>query len=221
MATAVIAQQRTRADNASSVSTGALVRLSGIAAILAGVLIAFFPILHPNHDSAGYVNPIWIPVHYLPAVSMILAVFGLFGLLARQLVAAGRLGVVGCVVAVVGSELIITGTQVEAFIIPFVGVHAPQLLQGPPPPGWPEAGMLGFLVLTIGYVVLGIATFRAGILPRGAAVLLAIGGVGLGFGWAVSMFLPQALVVGALMFGLSLAYIGYALWSDPRPGQSR
>lgn len=213
--TTVIRGAHVSATTDSRVSTADLVRLSGVGLILAGILIAFFPILHPNHDPAGFANPMWVPVHLMPAASMILAILGLSGLLARQLTAAGRLGVAGFAIAVLGSGMILMGSDVEAFLIPFVGLHAPELMQGPPPGGWMEAQMLGDLTIGIGYLMLGIATFRAGVLPRAAGALLAVGGLGLGFGAAVGPFLPQPLLLGALLFGIAQVWIGYALWSDP------
>ena len=219
--TTVLQRARSETTTDSRVSTADLVRLSGVALVLAGILMAFFPILHPNHDPAGFANPIWVPVHLMPATSMILAILGLCGLLARQLTAAGRLGVVGFALAVVGSGMILMGSDVEAFIIPFVGLHAPELMQGPPPAGWMEAEMLGDLIFGIGYLMLGIATFRAGALPRAAGALLAVGGLGVAFGAAVSQFVAQPLLLGALLFGLAQVWIGYALWSDPGAGHAR
>lgn len=220
MATAVVAHDRARAAEARSISAAALIGLSGLGMILAGILMAFFPILHPNHDPAGFTSPLWVPVHWMPAASMILALFGLVGLLARQLAHAGRLGVIGFAVAFVGSALILTDTDVEAFILPFVAQNATALMEGPPPPGWNESFALAALILGIGYLLLGIATARAGVLPRGAGVSLALGGLALGLGIVGSSFLPPLLLAGALLFGLALAWVGYALWAEPRPSSA-
>jgi len=152
----------------------------------------------------------------MPAAAMILAMFGLVGLLARQLERAGRLGAIGFACAFLGSALILTNTDVEAFIIPFVAQNAPALMDGPPPPGWNESFALGALILGIGYLLFGVATARAGVLPRGAGILLAAGGLGLAIGIIGSSFLPQLLVAAALLFGVGLARVGYALWADPQ-----
>jgi hypothetical protein len=63
----------------------------------------------------------------------------------------------------------------------------------------------------LGGVLLGTATFRARILPRWAGIALAIGTVApLGF-----LLLPHDFIrVAAVPFGLSLAWLGYALWSE-------
>jgi len=69
------------------------------------------------------------------------------------------------------------------------------------------------VLYTLGGLLFGSATFRAGILPRWAAGLLAVGAV------APSVFAPlphpldRAL---AVPMGVALVWLGYALWSDQR-----
>ena len=80
----------------------ALIRASGLSAIVGGLGFVLFPLLHPNHDAAGYTSWIWVPAHMAPNVGAILVLFGLVGLLVRQLERAGWLGLVGFVVAFFG-----------------------------------------------------------------------------------------------------------------------
>ncbi|MDQ6672806.1 MAG: hypothetical protein M3069_19025 [Chloroflexota bacterium] len=216
MATATVIQRTHTQDAAARrVSTSDLIRLSGLGLVLAGLLIAFFPILHPNHDPAGYANPIWVPVHLMPTGMAVLALFGLMSLFARQGERNGRFGVVAFVAAILGTALLLTGTDVEAFIIPFIGLNAPQVMDGPPPIGqiiaWAAAG----LIFAVGYVLQGIAVIRAGVLPRAAGALLVVGGLGLGIGAATTGMLPPVLLLGSLLFGMALAWLGYSLWSEP------
>lgn len=222
MATATIVQ-RTHSTEAASrrVATTDLIRLSGLGLILGGVLIAFFPILHPNHDPAGYANPIWVPVHMMPTAMAVLALYGLVGIFARQGERNGRFGTVAFIVAMLGTALMLTGTDVETFIIPFIGLSAPQVMEGPPPIGQMLAWAAASLVFAIGYILEGIAVIRAGVLPRGAGALLALGGLVLGIGAAATGMLPPVLLLGALLFGFALAWTGYALWSNPEAGHAR
>ena len=216
MATTTVIQRTHSEDVAAhGVSTAELIRLSGLGLTLGGILIAFFPILHPNHDPAGYANPIWVPVHLMPAGMAVLALFGLVGMFARQGERNGRFGATAFVAAMVGTALLLTDTDVEAFIIPFLGLTAPQVMEGPPPIGQLMAWAAASLVFAVGYVLQGIAVIRAGVLPRGAGALLAVGGVGLGIGAAATGMLPPVLFVGALLFGLALAWVGYSLWTEP------
>ena len=77
----------------------------------------------------------------------------------------------------------------------------------------------------LGGLLFGIATFRAGILPRWAAGLLAVGTALT----PAAALLPHALErLVAVPMGLALAWLGYALWSerrehaaDPVPGQGK
>ena len=65
-------------------------------------------------------------------------------------------------------------------------------------------------IYILGGLLFGIATFRAGILPRWAGILLAVGTV---LGPAAILFPPEYQPKVALPVGLALAWLGYALWS--------
>jgi hypothetical protein len=88
----------------------------------------------------------------------------------------------------------------------------------------PSVYMLTGLLYLLGGLLFGIATLRAGILPRWAAGLLAVG--------IVLPVLGSSLVphpfdrIFAVPVGLALTGLGYALWSErreqalePLPGQ--
>jgi hypothetical protein len=72
-------------------------------------------------------------------------------------------------------------------------------------------------IYILGGLLFGIATFRAGILPRWAGALLAVGCV-LG---PAAILLPLDLQPKvAIPVGAALAWLGYALWST-RPEAAR
>lgn len=199
-------------------SPSVLIRWSGLGTIVAGTLVAIFPLVHPNHDATGFTSAIWVPAHLMPHVGAVLALFGLVGLLARQLERAGRFGVVGFVAAFIGTASMLTGAMIEAFIIPFMNLQTPDIADGPPPPGVGEAFMTVSVLFAVGYIVLGIATARAGVLPRSVGVLLAVGAATMMFGdmIAAGVFGNENLWgIGFALFGASLAWLGYSLWSDP------
>jgi hypothetical protein len=62
-------------------------------------------------------------------------------------------------------------------------------------------------------LVFGIATFRAGILSRWAAGLLAVGCV---LTPAAALLPPELEPLAAVPIGVGLAWLGYALWSERR-----
>ena len=78
----------------------------------------------------------------------------------------------------------------------------------------------------LGGLLFGIATFRAGILPRWPAGLLAFAAVSPAL---LAWLLPHPLDrILAVPMGVALAWLGYALWSERRehasdlvPGQAR
>jgi hypothetical protein len=194
----------------------ALIRASGVATIVGGILFALFPLLHPDHTAAGYTSWIWVPAHMAPNVGAILVLFGLVGLLARQLERAGLFGVIAFVVAFIGTASFVMGAMIEAFIIPFMGLQTPDVVDGPPPPGIGEAFMVITTLFAVGYLVLGIATYRAAVLPRNVGLLLIVGALAnvvlpkLG---AIDLSLDALWVVGFVLFGASVAWLGHALWS--------
>ncbi len=194
----------------------ALIRASGLATIVGGAFFALFPLLHPDHTAAGYTSWLWVPAHMMPNVGAILVLFGLVGLMVRQLERAGLFGVIAFVAAFVGTASLVMGAMIEAFIIPFMGLQTPEMVDGPPPPGVGEAFLVITTLFGIGYLLLGIATYRAAVLPRNVGVLLIVGSLAdmvlpkLG---AVDPSLDPLWVVGFVLFGAGVAWLGYALWT--------
>jgi len=66
-------------------------------------------------------------------------------------------------------------------------------------------------IYILGGLLFGIATFRVRILPRGAAVLLALGTVLAPLGRLLSLAAQPKI---AIPTGLALAWLGYALMTD-------
>ncbi|PRX69846.1 hypothetical protein B0G52_112206 [Cohnella sp. SGD-V74] len=110
---------------------------------------------------------------------------------------------------------------IEAFVLPLLTTEAPKFVKGflgifGGTDGEVDLGVLpalapiaGVLYL-LGGLLLGIATFRAGVLPRLGAALLA-------FGAAVTLaggIIPHPLDrILAVPMGLAFIWLGYALWS--------
>jgi len=69
-------------------------------------------------------------------------------------------------------------------------------------------------VYLLGLLLFGIATFRAAILPRLAAGLLALSGP---LAFIMVALLPHQFArFAAVPMGIALAWLGYALWSERR-----
>jgi hypothetical protein len=121
----------------------------------------------------------------------------------RQAPGYGRLGMVGFVVSFVGTVLHFFVTLI--FFLPYENFLTIVF----------SLGLLGWLV---GFPLLGVATFRAKVLPRWCGLLLMV------FFPLISLFLffPQSFYgPGGILVGLLWLALGYALWSwrDVSAGQ--
>ena len=206
------------------ITTESLIRWSGPAVALAGLSYALVGVFHPpNLDSAVTTTP-WLLVHVLAIAMSVFGLLGLAGLYARQAEKAGWLGLAGYLLLSLWLLLILGFTFVEVFILPALATAAPDFVAG-----WmamlngtessADLGSLSTVWLIagpsyiLGGLLFGIATFRAGILPRWAGVLLAVGTV-MG---PLAAFLPLELQPKvAVPVGLALIWLGYALWSEQR-----
>ena len=114
----------------------------------------------------------------------------------------------------------------EAFILPLLATAAPQFVDGvlgTLARGQASEVNLGALPTIyslgvgvpymLGGLLFGIATFRAGILPRWPAGLLAVAAALT----PLAALLPHAIQrLAGIPVGLALAWLGYALWSERR-----
>jgi hypothetical protein len=112
----------------------------------------------------------------------------------------------------------------EAFILPQLATEAPKFVEGflgifNGHPGEVNLGALPtfYAIAGFGYVLggllFGIATLRAGILPRWAAGLLAVGSV---LAPLAALLPPEHQPKVAVPVGVALVWLGYALWSERR-----
>jgi len=198
-------------------SPAKLIRWSGLISLLAGVLYALAAFLHPvGEDLAAITSPKWVPAHLVYWVSVILMQLGLVGLYARQVEKAGWLGLAGFVLAFIGTGFVEIILFMVSTIIPFLAAEAPtnfaQVMT--PPPFWAPVFIMGF---GLGYILFGVATMRAGVLPRWSGLLLIIG-VSFFMISEAPLFDPTLshviVTIGDVVFGMGLAWAGYALWSS-------
>jgi hypothetical protein len=196
--------QREMVGGASPMS---LVRQSGLLAIAAGASTVLAPLVHPESPQSAA----WVPVHLLHFATLVVILLVLVGILARQFRRAGRLGVAGFLVSFVGTAMALLEGREHLF--------SPDFGQGTPLGLWQLVAAA--LVFSVGYILLGSAIARARVLPRGAGILLTIGGPIVAFSPPIGI-LP-VLIVGHTLFGFGLAWSGYALWTgiglEPNPQQ--
>jgi hypothetical protein len=188
---------------------------SGLALLVASVLrIASWAFYPSGPDSA--LQGSWVAVHIGLLVSGLLLLFGLLGIYARQVEQVGVLGMLGFAAAFIGTSIFCGFMILEAFL-PEPTVTPSDLADPGQLFGNPNAVvyLLYSLIQSIGIILLGVPTMRAGVLPRWAALLTIIGVVPAAFG----LLLPAAVAwIGRLALGAGLAWLGSALWMDT--GQS-
>ncbi len=142
----------------------------------------------------------WIATQSLRMGLALLAMFALLlaltGLYARQVPESGKLGLVGYLVAFLGTMLVAGDWWYEAFIGPALREQAPQILKTAPGGSILIGAVLTGLTFAAGWVTFGLASFRAGVFPRRTAGLMAVAGVA-GVLTLISPFqIPLALAVG-------------------------
>ncbi len=186
-----------RQNEVSRVSPPALIQRSGFLAIAAGVSI----ILGPFVDPVSPQSAAWVSAHLLYFGTLMAIQLILVGIFVRQLQRAGRPGVAAFFTAFIGTAMMLLEGREHLFSQDFG--------QGTPTGLWQL--ILASFVFSVGYVLLGAAVARAGVLPWGAGVLLAVGGPVVAFSPPIGI--EAVLIVGHTLFGLGLVWSGYAFWT--------
>ncbi len=210
-------------ENKTRISTTALMRLAGLSAMLAGLCFIVMGLFHPENQPAYVTTPTWIIVHIFATSLGFFGVLGLTGIYARQVEKAGWLGLIGFLLFSGWMALQMPFSFLEAAVLPHLASEYPPFVASflGMFTGIPSTVSLGVLptlwnisgpMLILGPLLFAIATFRAGILPRWAAGLLALGAVMIPVGAVVPHELQAKIIMVPL--GLGLGWMGYALLSD-------
>jgi hypothetical protein len=201
-----------------------LTRAAGLSALIAGTCYVLVGILHPANIPSSVTTTRWEIVHVLACAMCFFGVLGMTGLYARQAARTGWLGLVGYLMLELWLVLIMGFSFVEAFVLPHLASTSPAFVRAwvgmfNGPAGTfdlgvlPTVWMLTAPVYILGGLLFGVATFRAAVLPRWAGALLALSTLLA----PVAALLPNASQPKmAIPMGIALAWLGYALWTEPR-----
>jgi hypothetical protein len=208
------------------ISSSALTKAAGAAAVAAGAIFVLVQVGHPPADSFTTETAAWVARSSAKAVMTVLALAGIAGMYLRQHREAGVLGLVGYLVFSVG-YLGMFGTEVvAAAVLPNLTESQPGFVNDvvTAAVGGTPAGDIGGMQVLLdvggaGYIVggllFGIALFRAGVLARWAAALLAVSTVAT----AALAVLPEAFNRPmAVPEGIALIGLGVSLWRHARGG---
>lgn len=205
-----------------AITTQGLIRWSGLAAIAAGLIFAGIQPVHPADELASVTTSFWAVIISLKLVMCLFFLVGITGIYARQAPKAGWLGLTGFALLVVSFWLQTGFVFVELFVLPVVATALPGFVDSAlgianGQPGImdigafvPTYGVLAVCYL-VGGLLFGIATVRAGVLPRWPAILLAVAAIIT----PAAALLPHALQrYAAVPMGLALIWLGYSIWSE-------
>jgi len=198
-------------------SASNLIRVGGLAAVLAGALLLIADLWSlllevivggsENFSEFAVTTP-WTVLSTMFLLGSLLLLVALVGLYARQSEAAGTLGLAGFLVALVGTGLLVGMMWTMAFVVPSAAIEAPAFLDAEETAGPLDMGfMLSGIAVAVGWALFGVATLRARVFPRRAAIVLIIG--------ALLTVLP--LPATTLLIDVAVAWLGLSLLS----GQGR
>jgi hypothetical protein len=197
-----------------------LTRSAGLAAVAAGTIFIAVQLNHPPLTVAGVHPAEWAIRSSLKMLMAALALVGITGMYLHQVRRMGVLGLIGFVLFAANYLFIVSTSFVAAIVLPAIADTSPTYVtnvlvaaSGHHPPGYTGslyAALLfgGFLYLA-GGLLFGIALYRARVLPRWAAALLAVGGLAS----AGLTLLPDPWFrLLAVPNGIAMIALGYSLW---------
>ena len=197
-----------------------LTRVAGLSAVVAGLLFIAIQVKHPTLDVAFTTTTEWKVRQGVKVLMATLSLVGITGMYLRQVTKTGLLGLVGYVLFAIAYLIMLSIEVAGLVVIPAIAHSAPGYVTdvltaatGGQPTGdiglMQPLSMLNGVTYIAGGVLFGIALFRARILARWAAALLAVGAVST-IGVSV---LPQVNYrLFAIPTGVAMVGLGYSLW---------
>jgi hypothetical protein len=193
-------------------------RLGAVSIALAGILFVLYPAIRPFSDettlqgAAAFASPAWMLAHMLAMVGFTLLALGLLGLYGslRETAVEG-LTLWAYIAFVLGVGLTLPYYGGEAFGLHAIGQealdehNAALIGLANVVRGGPEAVMfvLGLLLIGAGAILVAIAIWRSGILPRWS---------GIPFALAFALYIPQFFGTQPLRVAHGLLVLAGCLW---------
>ena len=204
-----------------TISSIGLTKAAAASAVVAGVLFIAVQIGHPEVDVKAITSTNMYVRDQVKVLMAVLALIGLTGMYLSQIRRNGVLGLIGYVVIAAAYLLILCDVYVSTWVLPEIAESNPGYVSDSIAIGTGRGtveGDVGALqaisqVRGIAYLagglLFGIALFRANVLARWAAVLLAVGGVVS----VVLSLMPDAFYrLLAVPNAIAMIGLGYSLW---------
>jgi len=198
----------------SSMSSSPLIRLGAISAAIGSTLLIITHILDPlvgsplpEASTLGLVLALAFTAHVpLFAVAVAVAVVGLH---LGQSDRSGRFDLLSTVLALVGLIAMAGPAWNGLFVGPVLRAEAPALAEQDPALTM-AGGLVSLVLYALGLLLFAIATWRAGVLPRPAAALVAAGLV-------LAIPLEGAFPAVLVLYPVGMAWLGIAALRTTSP----
>ena len=179
-----------------------LSRLAGPAAVVAGALLTVSQLVMLTLNSTDRVALLNSTIYKVSMAGYVIGFFALMVALVamyqRQARQAGIFGVVALCAAVAGTMDMAGNMWFDAFVAPWVADVMPETLLAPRRGTLVIAALSSYLLLPIGWLLFGIASFRAGVYPRILTLAIMVGGL-ISYGAGLPPYgIPLALAVAAV-----------------------
>ncbi|GIF23235.1 hypothetical protein BJ973_000409 [Actinoplanes tereljensis] len=211
-----------------TITTTALTRAAGLAAVAGGLLFIAVQIKHPLLDAPFTTTTEYAARETAKILMAVLSLVGITGIYLRQVRESEVLGLVGYAVLAVGYLTLLSFQVVGVFVLPDLAGRQPGYVNdvlAVATSGTPVGDVSGLQNLStvaityiVGGVIFGIALFRANVLARWAAALMSVSAAA-----TVATFqLPELTQrLFAVPAGVALIGLGYSLWRDRRTADAR
>jgi len=207
-----------------TITSTTLIRGAAVAAVAAGIIFIGVQINHPHADVIAVTTTEWAVRNSLKVLMAGLALAGITGMYLRQVRQMGVLGLLGLLLLSSGYVLILGTSLIAGYVLPSLADTDPAYVDAvlaTAAGGMPSSniGALHPALLVEGFAYLaggllfGIALFRARVLARWAAVLLAVGAV---LSVALPVLSDSAYRLLAYPHAVALVGLGYSLWRSHR-----
>lgn len=204
------------------ITTAGIMRASGLAAMAAGILFILIQPIHPADVIESVTTDRWLLVHILAVFMSLFGMAGVTGLYLRQADKAGWLGLAGYLPFVLFWAITLVFQFNEAFVVSALATVSPQFVEShlgivTNAPATVDLGAIpgiylaNGLMYALGGLLFGIATFRAGVLPKWGGALLAAGAIA---PFVLTMLPHPFDRTFAIPTGVALAWLGYALFAQ-------
>jgi hypothetical protein len=208
-----------------TITANILTRWAGLAAAAAGAIFIGVQINHPQLNAISIQTTEVGVRDSLKVLMAALALVGITGMYLNQIRKHGLLGLIGYVVFAVGYLSIMCVAFTAAYVLPEVATSSTGFVNDAIAANTGRGTVTGDLgpldtvlkvggfAYMVGSLLFGLALYRARVLPRWAAALLAVAGLAT----AVLSLMPDALYrLLAFPNGIAMIALGYSLWQVAR-----